>query len=94
MYYHARITLYDKPALCDAVRACARNQLTGPFKFMISPYGYDKFILTRQQGDRLRDDPTGLSSMIITCSPDQILLYAGNCIDGPTLARILDGENP
>ena len=96
IYNHVRVTLYDKPALYDAIWDCSINALTGPIKIMMSAgnskeVSKDKFILTRQQQDQLLDNPTGL---YITCSPEQIMLYSHNCIDVPTFRRIFNGENP
>ena len=99
MYYHARVLLLDKPALYDAIRECFSTPLTGPWKIPIATYTNfntsDKFILTQQQRDQLRNNENtfGISSMVISCFPEQLMLYVNNCMDKPTLLRILSGEN-
>ena len=106
IYYHARVILYDKPALYDAIRDCyigkfedenlsadcisAVNLLIGKYKDFSSS---DKVILTQQQRDQLKNSEN-FHIHAINCSPAQIMLYSHNCITLPTLRRILNGENP
>ena len=90
----------DKPALYDAIIESFRTPLTGQWKIPIATYTNfntsDKFILTQQQPDQLRNNENtfGISSMVISGFPEQLMLYVNYCMGKPTLLRILAGDNP
>ena len=96
IYYHVKVTLYDKPALYEAIRECFTNSLTEPHENLFFPVlistrnpniSNDNFILTQHQIQHLEHSP-----MYINCPLSQIMLYAHNSIDLTTLKKILHGE--
>ena len=100
MYYHVRVLSLDKPALYNAIRESFSTPFCGPWRIPIGSYTdyntADKFILTRQQRDQLRNSEHafGVAVMVILIHPEQLMLYVNNCMDRPKLDRILAGENP
>ena len=99
IYYHVKVTLYDKPALYEAIRECFTNSLTLPCEDLFFPVlistrnpniSNDNFILTRQQIQQLHLDES--RPMYINCPLSQIMLYAHNSITLEMLKKILHGE--
>ena len=106
MYYHARVLLLDKPALYNAIRETFSTPLCGPWRIPIASYTdfntADNIILSQHQRDQLlksqrdlRNENTfGISSMMNSIFPGQLMLYTNNCMTRETVHRILAGENP
>ena len=87
IYVHVRVILYDKPALYDAIRDCFLGENLNDISLLMTlplmesrrrKSTDDKFILTQKQNNKLENSPNTTCKII--CSPQQIMLYAHNCI--------------